>query len=51
MPVHEPLVGFCNNGNELTGSIESGKCFVQVKDYFLLRDSTPMNFDTSSLYF
>jgi len=49
VPVHDPAVGFCNHGNELTGSIESGKRFNQVMDYFLLRDSTPLNFDTSSL--
>jgi hypothetical protein len=51
VPVHHPAVGFCNHGNELTGSIESGKSFNKVRVYFLLRDSTPLNFDTSSLYF
>jgi len=51
VPVHDPVVGFCNHGNVLAGSIESGKRFNQVRDYFLLRDSTPLNFDTSSLYF
>jgi len=51
VPVHDPAVGFCNHGNELTGSIESDKRFNQMRDYFLLRDSPPLNFDTSSLYF
>jgi hypothetical protein len=36
-----PVVGFCENGNEPSGSIRGGKFLDYLRNYQLLKDSAP----------